>query len=323
MNSKFLRQISLQENFCILLAKVVRHIFTIDTFLVTMYIMSPENSEVEERHRQLKKESSSIRNKTKQQVEIGKPIIAQSNLRSEFEGTPITEADVETATQLMMALTSDTKQVGTRKHLLISKTCAGLIVKQLKEANPEGQKIAQLDPNAIEIAAVLHDIDRTVTNRYGISGFLLRKLGVRKDIVDLIPSIQPYIRPKKLAQSFSDLSLPQIILDIADLHSKPRYGKNENQSWVLSFNETLGYHRNSRAKYVDITKLQPVYPIEENAFKNMVEGIGIIEHSARIYTEAEAWLRSMGVNFETIHQILEKEEEERGVILENYSTRRE
>lgn len=273
-------------------------------------------------HDRLVSESEFIRAKTREQVKIGSLIVTKSNLQTGTEGIPITEVEVDAATQLMLALTADPKQVGTRKHLLITRTCTRLIVEQLKEAHPENLKIGQIDSRAIEIAAVLHDIDRTVTNRYGISGFLLRKIGIRKDIAELIPSIQPYIRPQKLAQTFSDLSFPQIILDIADLHSKPRYGKKDGQSWVLSFDETLLYHRNSRAKYADITKLDPVYPIEKKAFSNMVDGIGIIEHSARIYTEAETWLRSMGVNFEAIHLTLEREEAERGIVLENYSTQR-
>ncbi len=271
-----------------------------------------------------KKEGSLLRDRVLELVQIGRPIVEESNLRAEACGTPFTKAEVEAAIRLIQALASDPKQAGTLKHSLITGSCAGLLTEQLMAANPLDPEIARLDANAMRITGYLHETGRTATHRYGINDaigdrVLLRRLGIREDILELMPSLRPYTRRINPAESFQDLSLTQRILDIADLYSKPRYGKKPEESWTLPFDEVLRYHKASRSKYADITKLNPLWPTEEKAFQDMtIPERGIIDRAARLYEETNSWLKSKGVDFESIRQNLEREEEERGVVLQGY-----
>lgn len=133
---------------------------------------------------------------------------------------------------------------GPAKHIELATQAAEIIVKELQshlkgeaEAGSEWavvlEQIRQIDPYHAAAAAAFHDDGRFVTHTYFtnelIGAALLRKMGIREDIIRVLPNERVMLLPDKesMADQIRNLPAEAVIVRIADEHGRRNGKSNE------------------------------------------------------------------------------------------------
>lgn len=151
------------------------------------------------------------------------------------------------------------KPGGPLEHITLAGRSAEIIVREIKAHLRAGnatpgviEKIGAIDPLHTAVAASLHDEGREVTHIFYTTDLIgrgmLKKIGVRKDILDILPGEEIMWTPEDVDMNkvISDLSPEAVVVRIADDYGKRRAGTNrlsqrsdftkENQErWAASY----------------------------------------------------------------------------------------
>ncbi len=250
---------------------------------------------------------------------LGRPIIAGSNLA--IEGAPIGPQEVE----IMRNLVNSTfaYEGGTRS--LAHLTLAGKFARKFGDAlKTTGSPVyADLNSDLLEIAALGHDLGRSVTHRalrHDIAGdMLLTRLGMCSDIIAAMPSAlahtkitrrflqefqsrNPHASPEELQGALKDLaqktlddsSIEQRIVLISDICGKP----GDGLKGIRTFEEVITYHHNTRSNYEWASGRRNLYPSDSRIDQYVID---FTEHLYRLHKD---WLTSEGVDVEQVRQEL-------------------
>ncbi len=259
-------------------------------------------------------------------VSQGTSIIAGSNLV--IEDTPIGEHEVEIMRSLINVTfpSSSDEDVKSKTHLALAGRFAHKFGDALKATgNPA---YADLNSDLLEIAALGHDLGRSITHRalrHDIAGdMVLTQLGMRKDIVAAMPSAlahtkitrrflhefrshHPNASPEELQralkslaqQTLVDSSIEERIVLISDICGKP----GDGLKGIRTFEGVMDYHRTTRGNYEKASGRKILFPSDRHIDPDVID---FTEHLYRLHKD---WLASEGVDVEEIRKgILEDEE---------------
>lgn len=242
---------------------------------------------------------------------LGTPVIENTNLQK--EGTPLGQREVEIARNLIQTIVPvDIANFRVHAHLQLTAKFARQITESLLKKDP--QKYKDLSPNQIEILALFHDIGRFITHRFYrtdlVGTSLLKVMGIREDLMDNTPSIRHYFhspldpkRPEDVQKAEDELSIEQKILQMADICGKRIINDEGAMIGILTFEQVMEYHRDSRKKFDDIKRMT-LWPSERQIDEKL------IALTEQIYRKTKTWLKDHGVDVEDIRSQILKDEEE-------------
>ncbi|HVZ12379.1 MAG TPA: HAD-IA family hydrolase [Patescibacteria group bacterium] len=238
------------------------------------------------------------RQRMEQVVEIGIPIIAGSALV--VEGKSFGSTDVETTRKLVQAVAPVTvENYKLHEHLQLTAKFARKIGQHLKASGSEEYQYLNLDE--LESLALLHDFGRFTTNRFFrndiIENLEFKNMGVRRDVLDKLPSLSVYMNKDpqdvdEVAETFSQLTPYQRIIELADIH-----GKRRDDGTVTTYDEVMVYHRTSRLVTGD-----ELYPSERKKSQQF------IDYCERVYERLRTWSSENGADMKDIKEEIAAEE---------------
>lgn len=255
---------------------------------------------------------------------LGRPMIAGSNLA--IEGASIGPQEVEIMRNLVNSTFAYEGGTRTLAHL----TLAGKFARKFGDALKITGSPAYtgLNSDLLEIAALGHDLGRSVTHRalrHDIAGdMLLKRMGMRSDIIAAMPSAlshtkitrrflqefqsqNPNASPEELQEALKGLaqqtlnnsSIEERIVLISDICGKP----GDELKGILTFEGVMEHHHTSRKDYKKASGLNPIFPSDERIDLNVRNFTG---HLYRLHKD---WLASEGVDVEQVRQELLEESE--------------
>jgi hypothetical protein len=243
------------------------------------------------------------RQKIAKAVALGLPLLADTNLVR--EGAPIGPHEVTAAWELIQAIAPvDSDNSKLHAHLYLTAKVARKIGEQLLQEQP--WLYSHLNLEELEILGLLHDLGRFFTHAWLrnelIKRHLLKKLGVREDIIRKIPTVKVYTKKdpnsqEQIAQVLKDLSIEEKIIEMADL-----CGKRKADGGILTFDEVIHYHETSRKNYQAMTGLQRLYPSQR------LLTLDVIDFSGKVYQKLYTFFDDLGVNLERIRRNIIQEE---------------
>lgn len=251
---------------------------------------------------QFRDEGLKNQEKMTKRLEMGKPLIENSNLSKEDE--PISKEDIETARKLIQTISPVTiENHRLHAHLQIAAKFSRKIGEELKKVNPK--EYGNLNIDELEILALFHDIGRFVTHKFYrndlIGSLFLRKIGIRDDLCKKLTSVKKYagkgIEDEEATRIVNKLTLEQKIIELADV-----CGKRNPDGDIPSFEDVMKYHRSSRARFSEMAKSNDAWPSERIISED------IIILSEKVYRMVKGWLKNQGIDVENLRQeILENE----------------
>ncbi len=160
-----------------------------------------------------------------------------------------------------------------------------------------------------ELLGYLHDFGRFITHRFqrndALSNHILKKIGVREDLLTSLPSIRKFMdktdTEEEAQKIFDQLTPEQRVIEIADM-----CGKRKPDGGIPTFEEVMSYHniKKSREDYEKQTKLSMIWPSEIK-----LEDPNFVKLSVRVYEKEIAWLHGLGVDVETVRQQILSDEQ--------------
>jgi HD-GYP domain-containing protein (c-di-GMP phosphodiesterase class II) len=236
-------------------------------------------------------------------VALGRPLLADTNLVR--EGAPIGPHEVVAVRKLIQTIAPvniETSRLYAHVHLTAK--VAHKIGQQLIQKHPWLYPNLNLDE--LKVLGLFHDLGRFFTHAWLrnelIGSHLLKKLGVREDIIRKIPSGKTYAKKdpnnqEQIYQVLQDLSIEEKIIVMADICSK-----RKADGGISTFDEVMQYHETSRKNYQAVTGPQSLYPSQR------LLTLDVIDFSGKVYRELYTFFDSLGVNLEEIRRNIIEEE---------------
>lgn len=235
----------------------------------------------------------STREKVDRFINIGKPIIKDSNLTK--ESVELTDNDVAIAQKLIETISPiDNNNQRLHAHLQLTAKFAREIGTELKLQDPE--KYADLNLSELEILGLFHDIGRLFTHRWLrndlVGEHYLKKLNIRQNLLNNLPNEKTYLNKYKNKDPIlKEMSLTQRIIEIADI-----CGKRKPDGGISTFEETMNYHYESRKNYQNVIKQKPLWPSERKLNSEL------IDVSGQVYEEIFHDFKTLGVDLEEVRK---------------------
>ncbi len=242
--------------------------------------------------------------KVRELVNLGRPIVEQSNLVR--ESTVLTADDVTKTKRLIQTIAPvDKENYRIHEHLQLVAQFARKVGEELK--NNKFQANNNLNLSELEILALLHDVGRFFTHRWLrsdlIASHFLNELGVRKDITKNLPDVRVYTskRPDESRQAdaiINNMSLRHRIIEIVDF-----CGKRKPDGGIRTFEEVLEYHRAQRGKEIGgLVGTGALWGSERKL------NSGVIELSTEVYKRLYDQFRESGADLELLREAILLEE---------------
>lgn len=273
---------------------------------------------------ELQTDRQDTKRKIDELVTTSTPIIAGTNLA--VEGASISQDEVNIMKLLMNVAfpTMTGEDMRSKAHLTLTGKFARKFGDALKTTGSTAY--AELNSDLLEIAALGHDLGRSVTHRalrHDIAGdMVLAQLGMRKDIIAAMPSAlahtkitrrflqefqsqNPHASPEELQGALKDLaqktlddsSIEQRIVLISDICGKP----GDGLKGIRTFEEVIAYHHTTRSNYEKASGRSNMYPSDSRIDHYVID---FTEHLYRLHKD---WLASEGIDVEQVRQELLEE----------------
>lgn len=247
-------------------------------------------------------------------VDIGTDLFKNSNLiRS--EGT-IGQADVVIARQFIQTIAPVTiENYRTHAHLQLTANVARTLGKKLQEKNPS--QYADLNLDELEILGLFHDMGRLITHRFNrnelLERLILIQIGIREDIIKQNPNASFFTKKDpnntdQIDEAVKSLSPSARILILADL-----LGKRTEAGGILTFEQVMQYHEESRRNYETTIGLEATWPSEQKLTPEF------IDFTEKVYRRLYEWVQAEGLSPEMLQQeilVREKDAHVKAVIFD-------
>ena len=159
-------------------------------------------------------------------VALGHPLLADTNLVQ--EGAPIGPHDVAAVRKLIQTIAPVNIETSRLyAHLHLTAKVAHKIGEQVIQKHPWLYPCLNLDE--LKVLGLFHDLGRFFSHAWLrnelIESHLLKKFGVREDIIRKIPSVKTYTKKdlsnqEQIYQVLQDLSIEEKIIEIANICGK-------------------------------------------------------------------------------------------------------
>lgn len=235
-------------------------------------------------------------------IQAGRPIIKGTAITNLDEA--LSAQDVARVQQLITTVVPITVENYTlHDHIWLTH--------RLVRAMADSLQAGLVDKSMVEIVALVHDFGRFVTHRFGLTDLvgriLLRELGFRQDIIDLIPDDR-----LRLASTVEELTTPleperyllsTMIIEVADLHAK-RDATGQLRSWWDSIKSPLRTRGKGGYAYQPGSSWQPEAEASQRELAIQASGVTKLHRSVLRYIHFAMWLEQYGANLEEIRNQL-------------------
>ncbi len=226
-------------------------------------------------------------------AELGKSFVETSGLQNDPETFTFKEV-LEARKLLELMAPIDIKTAGFYQHVQLVPKVAREIALELD---------CGLNLDRVEITALFHDIGRFSTHSYNrndlLADLLLKKIGVNQKVYQDIPEEDRFFgyKPdddKSIMVILEKMSTIQKVIDLADF-----YGKRKSDGGILTFDEVMQYHFESRNK---IKQKENLFPSERKLTTDL------IDFSAKFMVKLKNWFLERGVDPDAIREKILKDE---------------